>query len=214
MSVSRDVSLFIEGLASLRFQDVFNPYVDRYVPFDVEDAPAIRRENLRHVMEAAAAGDVDELWVGLELGHKGGRRTGLAMTDDANLVAHGHRFGVGDRMRHPTQAGPPKELTAGAVWELLADIDRSVFLWNVVPLHPHTPGDPLSNRRHTREERAGCRPTLEALINLLAPKRLVAIGRDASTALRQYGYAHAAVRHPAFGGRTQFLRQMRALPET
>jgi len=99
-------------------------------------------------------------------------------------------------------------MTAGIVWAALGDIDRRVFLWNVVPLHPHRPGELLSNRRHTASERAACLPYLAELIQMLAPVRLVSIGREASTALTKQGYAHIAVRHPAFGGKRDFLDQV------
>ena len=202
---------FVEAVARLRLPDCFNPYADIYAPFDLADAPAIRRANLASVLTAAASTGVDDLWVGLELGHRGGRRTGLAMTDDSNLLSHGRRFGVANELRTATRAGPAKELTAGTVWEALSNTQRTVFLWNVVPVHPHRPGEPLSNRRHTAAERLVSWPHLEALVALLRPKRLVTVGKDASNALAQRGLAHLPVRHPAFGGKKDFLAQIAEL---
>lgn len=211
MNVVPTVDSFVEAVAALRMNDCFNPYTDHYDPFDLKDAPKLRRSNLWHVLDAAAQVGVAEIWVGLELGHNGGRRTGLAMTDDTHLRAHGNRFGVADRLRRPTKAGPAKELTAGIVWEALSKIERSVFLWNVVPVHPHRPAEPLSNRRHTGTEREVCLPHLHSLIKLLRPTRIVAVGNDASTALRRCGYHHVPVRHPAFGGKRLFLEQVAAI---
>lgn len=151
---------------------------------------------------------VEDLWIGLELGYNGGRRTGLAMTDDAHLYAHGRRFGVADSMQVATRAGPQREMTAGIVWEALSQISRRVFLWNVVPLHSHATGKPLSNRRHTASERGVCLPHLAGLIEIVKPRRLVSVGREASAALARQGYAHIAVRHPAFGGKRDFLTQV------
>lgn len=202
---------FVEAVSAVRLEGCFNPYADRYPPFDREDAPAIRRANLFHTLEGAAKDGVDELWIGLELGHNGGRRTGLAMTDDAHLEAHGRRFGVADRMRSATHAGPGKEMTASIVWEALGRIDHSVFLWNVVPVHPHRLGEPLSNRRHSRSEREVGLPYLDLLIDLLRPRRLVTVGNDASAALSERGLAHVPVRHPAFGGKRKFLEQVARL---
>lgn len=189
----------------------FNPYADRYEPFDLPDAPAIRMANLVHVLDAAAQSGVHDLWIGLELGHKGGRRTGLAMTDDVHISAHGARFGVGEHVRRATHAGPISEMTAGIVWQTLAGIERRVFLWNVVPWHPHQPGDPLTNRRHSHAERLIGLPLLEQLINLLRPERLVAVGKDASAALAGRGHDHTAVRHPAYGGKAEFIQQITCL---
>ncbi|WP_324751209.1 uracil-DNA glycosylase [Sphingomonas sp. LY54] len=211
MSVAPALEEFIRGVAALRMDGCFNPYADRYDPFDVEDAPMLRRSNLRHVLGVAAKTGVADLWVGLELGHNGGRRTGLAMTDDMHLHAHGDRFGVANRLRSPTKAGPAKEMTAGIVWEALSRIERPVFLWNVVPVHPHRPSEPLSNRRHTATEREVCLPHLHFLVELLQPMRIVTVGNDASAALKRCGYPHVPVRHPAFGGKRQFLEQVAAL---
>jgi hypothetical protein len=211
VSIAARVTNFVEMVASLHLDNCFNPYVERYAPFDIEDAPAIRLANLTHVLGSAATSGVNDLWFGLELGHKGGRRTGLAMTDDTHLSAHGKRFNVEDRLRHATHAGPVKEITAGIVWEALDDIERSVFLWNVVPVHPHRPNEPLSNRRHTPTERSACFAQLEALIQLVRPKRLVAIGNHASLALTRFKYHHVLVRHPAYGGKHDFLKQIKQL---
>jgi hypothetical protein len=208
MSASAAVEEFVEAVSALELDGCFNPYAQRYPPFDLEDAPAIRRANLTHVLGSAAETGVDDIWIGLELGHNGGRRTGLAMTDDVHLAAHAQRFGVAAHVRCATRAGPCKEMTAGIVWQALAGIQRRVFLWNVVPVHPHRPAEPLSNRRHTTAERGACLPQLQALIALLRPLRLVAVGGHASVALARCSYPHAAVRHPAFGGKSDFLKQV------
>lgn len=211
MTTTTSVDRFVAAVAALQMNGCFNPYSHRYPPFDIEDAPAVRTSNLRHVLAAAARAGVADLWIGLELGHNGGRRTGLAMTDDAHIEAHGRRFGVADRLRCATKAGPAREMTAGIVWEALGRIERPVFLWNVVPVHPHRPAEPLSNRRHTPVERQTCLPHLHALIALLRPNKLVAIGNEAALALRQCGYPHVPVRHPAFGGKRDFLEQVAAI---
>ena len=211
MSIITAVDAFVDAVAALRMDGCFNPYADRYDPFDVEDAPMLRRSNLRHVLSAAARTTVADLWIGLELGHNGGRRTGLAMTDDRHLVAHGTRFGVENRMIAPTKAGPANELTAGVVWEALSKVERPVFLWNVVPVHPHRPSEPLSNRRHTAAEREVCLPYLLELIKLLRPTRIIAVGKEASAALTRTGHHHVPVRHPAFGGKRRFIEQIAAL---
>ena len=49
-----------------------------------------------------------------------------------------------------------RERTANVIWRMLMRIDEPIFLWNVFPLHPHEPDDPMSNRRHTAKERDAC----------------------------------------------------------
>ncbi len=192
----------VDGLARLRFKDVFNPYSDFCPHYDLPDAPAIRRTNLLSTFEAAASG-IDELWIALEPGHRGARRTGLAMTDEQRLAAHASRWGV--EVRRATRAGPETEQTAGIVWDALAGRAERILLWNVFPLHCHEPGRALSNRRHSARERDACRELTEGMVAMVRPQRIVAIGRDAQAAMAGFGYQALAVRHPSYGGKAEFL---------
>ena len=69
-----------------------------------------------------------------------------------------------------------------------------------MPLHPHRPGDPLTNRRPTPVEIAAWLPALCVLIERLQPRRIAAIGRCAQTACRQAGVPAYSVSHPSYGG--------------
>jgi hypothetical protein len=195
---------FVAHVSALKFRNVFNPYADVCPYHDHPAAPKIRRENLAAVLECALAIKVDAIWIGLELGYGGGRRTGLAMTDDARLATHADLFGA-KGIKRATVSGPETEITAGAVWEAIGIIKRPIFLWNVFPLHSHKPDEPLSNRRHSRYERDSCSDLLNSLIAALKPRLIVAIGRDTENALKRQGVRHHPVRHPAYGGRTKFI---------
>ena len=63
----------------------------------------------------------------------------------------------------------------------------------------------MSNRCHTRGEREACRPILTALFEMLRPRRVIAIGRDAYLALTDLGVDVEAVRHPSYGGQNEFI---------
>ena len=193
----------MSALARLRFPATFNPYADRCLEHDLPDAPQIRRHNLAATFEAAAGG-VDAIWIALEPGHRGARRTGLAMTDDRLLTTHARRWGLRGIAR-ATGSGPETEQTAGVVWGALANTSERVLLWNVFPLHCHLPAKALSNRRHTREEREACRDLTCAIIAMVNPGRIVAIGNDAQQAMSEFGHPCLRVRHPAYGGKAGFL---------
>ena len=85
---------FVTFVAELKFDDAFNPYSDTCADFDRPDAAAIRRGNLAKVLEAALATGVESIWIARDLGYRGGRRTGLALTDEAHLNAHARLLGV------------------------------------------------------------------------------------------------------------------------
>jgi hypothetical protein len=195
---------FVEALADLSFTDAFNPYSDACFDFDQDDAPAIRRKNLELVLNAAIERKVDSIWIARDLGYRGGRRTGLALTDEAHLADHSTLYGDLPLVR-ATKGPALAERTATIIWQTLNRIQRPVFLWNVFPLHPHEQGEPQSNRCHTRSERNACRPLLSWLLEVLHPRVVVAVGRDAQLALTDLGIEASQVRHPSYGGQSDFI---------
>ncbi len=202
---------FVDTLSGLAFQDTFNPYVHRCPSHDRDDAPCLRRRALFEMLQEAASSDLEAIWVGRDLGYRGGRRTGLALTDDCHIEAHATRWGI--EITRPTQGEVVSERTAAAVWDVLAHVKSQVFLWNVFPLHPHEPSEPFSNRAHNASERAAGEDVLVALIELLRPRRLIAIGNIAADSARRVcGSVEVVnVRHPSYGGHNEFLKTMRAL---
>lgn len=213
---------FVSLVADLRFDHAFNPYADTCPDFDRPDAAAIRRGNLAAVLEAALRTGVETIWVARDLGYRGGRRTGLALTDEVHLDAHARLLGAGELQR--STLGPATiERTATVIWRMLTEIRQPVFLWNVFPLHPHERGRPMTNRSHTRAERQACRHVLITLLDLLAPDSVLAIGRDAELAMVDLGVVAKPVRHPSYGGQPEFIHGVaqhyglkieRATPET
>ena len=201
---------FVETLADLSFTDAFNPYSESCDDFDHDDAPAIRRQNLKLVLDAAIERKVDSIWIARDLGYRGGRRTGLALTDEAHLTDHSVLYGDLPLVR-ATKGPALAERTASVIWQTLNRIQRPVFLWNVFPLHPHEHGDPQSNRCHTRSERNACRPLLSWLLDVLDPRVVVAVGRDAQVALSDLGIDAMQVRHPSYGGQSDFISGIEGL---
>jgi hypothetical protein len=202
---------FVSSLKATTFDNVFNPYADRCEVHDLQDAPDRRARALLVMMKAATRTEVDALWIGRDLGYRGGRRTGLALTDDVHLTIHATRWNV--KVERATTGSMVAERTAAVIWSMLASVTAPVFLWNVFPFHPHEPGDPFTNRSHTSRERVLGEAILAELILILRPRRLVAIGNDAAkTAGRLSGNAEVVqVRHPSYGGQRDFVRQVRSL---
>lgn len=201
---------FLNDLASVGIESVFNPYRDRCSQHDYEDGPELRRKTLSVILHAAAAagrrGDLEALWVGRDLGHRGGRRTGLAFTDDPNLRAHVRRWDQDVPIQYAVTGKTVTEPTARVIWKALEVIPEKVFLWNVFPFHPHIKGYPFTNRQHTAIERAIGEVFLERLIRLLSPHRLIAVGRNAEASLAKVAGGRPVhhVRHPSYGGVRDF----------
>lgn len=201
---------FVAAISELSFDAVFNPYCDRCLINDRADAAKLRRRNLLRCLETAMDAHVDTIWIARDLGYRGGRRTGIPLTDEAHLGAAGTMFG-GIHFDKATCGPIVTERTAAIVWRMLSSLPEPVMLWNVFPLHPHEKGDPLSNRCHTRAERELAWPFLKALVTMLKPKRIVAIGRDAANALVDIEIPVSAVRHPSYGGQVEFIAGVHAL---
>jgi len=202
---------FVSQLSTLRFTDAFNPYSDQCPVHDLDDAPVQRSNLLIQTLEMAEQIEVDSIWVGRDLGFRGGRRTGLAFTDDVHFHDHLSRWGIS--LARPTLGQPVAERTATIIWEMLERIQAPIFLWNVFPLHPHEHGAPFTNRAHNAEERKAGTEKLLQLIHLLRPKRLIAVGNDAEKVLgRISGGANVVkFRHPSYGGQVLFSQQVREL---
>ena len=202
---------FVRELRGLSFEDAFNPYSNRCPVYDKEDAPERRSRILLSLLKATLDQDVDAVWVGRDLGHRGGRRTGLSLTDDVHFRMHLKRWGLS--FKRPTKPPVVAEQTAGIVWRILSQIETSVFLWNVFPLHPHKPDNPFSNRPHNSVERNAGEELLSELIRMINPRRLIAIGNDAFDTAHRLSSRQKVfkVRHPSYGGQTQFLREVQEL---
>jgi uracil-DNA glycosylase len=195
---------FAKALSQLRLPSVFNPYVDCCPVYDRPDAPHVRRRNLVRCLEAALSVRIDTIWIARDLGHRGGRRTGVPLTDEVHLVQAGVLLG-GIALDRATRGPAVAERTAAIVWSVLSHIGEPTFLWNIFPFHPHEPDQPFSNRCHTRAERDATWPLLTALIAMIRPQRIVAIGQHAGMALAGIDIPVRVVRHPSYGGQAEFI---------
>ena len=206
---------FVDELSAVRLSDTFNPYQDHCPLHDQPDAAQRRRRNLQRCLEAALDAKADTIWVARDLGYRGGRRTGIPLTDEVHLDDAATLFG-GIELERATKGKAVSERTATVTWRLLTEIGRPVALWNVFPFHPHDLNDPMSNRCHRKAEREATWSFLTALLEMIRPKVLIAIGRDAGTALEPLGLRIETVRHPSYGGQADFIagiRSIYALPD-
>lgn len=137
------------------------------------------RRRLREYLERT--GEAPILLVGEAAGYRGARVSGLPFTSERQLTGAG-----------------PAEATATIVHRVLAElgIEEDVLLWNVVPTHPHRPGEAASNRRPSAGEIAAARPFLD---DLAIGRQVVPVGRVAEETLGIEG-----IRHPSHGGATAF----------
>lgn len=196
---------FVRDLSSIVLTDVFNPFSDTCNVHDRGDAAAVRSKNLRTYLGAALAQGIDTLWMGRDLGYRGGRRTGLALTDEYHLIDLEQVF-PNTKFTRATVGDAVAERTAAQIWRVLRALPKQPLLWNVFPFHPHEPSNPLSNRRFTRRELAAVEELNAQLISGLGVKRIVSIGQDAAHYAKKFGVSVETVRHPSYGGVVDFRK--------
>src|SRR5881392_1653768 len=106
------VSQFVDQLSSISLPNVFNPYRDICHVADHEESAAIRRRNLICYCEAMQSRDARMLWLGRDLGYRGGRRTGIALTDEFHLNVLVERYRVAGVAKATVDSEVKKERTA------------------------------------------------------------------------------------------------------
>jgi uracil-DNA glycosylase len=146
----------------------------------------LRRRRLVAYLESRRSAPV--LLVGEAAGYRGARFSGIPFTSERQLTGAG-----------------PAEATATIVHRVLDELGLTehVLLWNVVPTHPHRPGEPDSNRRPRAAEIEASSCFLELLA---ARRRVVPVGRVAEAAI-----GTAGIRHPSHGGAQEFRAGLAAL---
>lgn len=210
MARSLAIEQFIDRLAAVRLDNCFNPYTDTCTTYDVKSAPEIRRENLYSILKALTSMSAVDLWVGRDLGYRGGRRTGIALTDEHSLSLYADHLGL-PALRRATIGEPVKERTAANIFRIISSVDVSVLTWNVFPFHPFERDNAFSNRQHTKHEAIMGFSFLEEIADIVQVRNIVAIGNDAAVWAQRLGRSIHKVRHPSYGGQTEFLEKMHGL---
>lgn len=203
----------LDAVRKMEFKNTFNPYLERCMEHDVPEAPELRSYYLKEMLDRAATKELDAIWVGRDLGHRGGRRTGLALTDDVHFTTHLARWNL--EPKRLTHGEPVAEKTAKAIWDILDRVNVPIFLWNIFPLHPFEADNPFSNRAHNARERKAGVEILVNIVNYIKPHRIIAIGNvafDVLSSIFTKEQVHK-VRHPSYGGQFKFINKMEMLYE-
>jgi uracil-DNA glycosylase len=200
----------IHDLSTQNFTDSFNPYRDLCEYFDVPESCKVRKKNLENYFEYFSKFDAVDLWIGRDLGYKGGRRTGIPFTSENNISNLNSKLGLNLKIESNSKV-ISSEVSANTIWEIFNNLSNNIIFWNIYPYHPHEKGNQLSNRKFNREEEAFGLKILEALIHTLNIKRIICIGNDSYKSLKKIKIENIliiSVRHPSYGGVNTFKEQI------
>jgi uracil-DNA glycosylase len=202
---------YIDRLSRIQTAD------DAYNPFGAGDNPynAIRRANVLRYFEDIAAHQPHLALITEAPGYRGMRLTGVPMASRRRLVDGLSALGLFGADRGYQDVPEPgfeafqNEQSGTILWGTLAELGVVPLVWNSFPCHPHQPGNPLSNRKPRASEIAVGAPFVRELLEHFKPQKVIAVGNVAYGLLTDLGIPCVKIRHPAQGGKNDFVAGLR-----
>ncbi len=189
---------------------LFNQYTNNELATDLPNGDHIRRKNLlgylRSFYERPSI-----LVVGEAPGWRGCRFSGVPFTSESQLSRDALPF---DGQQSSLRTSPYEESTATIFWRQLLPYHPRFIAWNALPYHPHKQGNSLSNRTPNQQEISAYADLLSALVQLLKPNQIIAVGRSAEHAMGIMQMPAIYIRHPAHGGASSFRTGIQHLFES
>jgi uracil-DNA glycosylase len=198
------INPFVQALATATtLANVANPYQN-----------PVACSNLRIYLKAICSNRQYSgvLLVGEAPGQKGCALTGIPFTSERILNVSTHPF-INGTNGWKTKSSTT-EASATIVWGHFQNLKNLPALWNIFPFHPHTQSG--GNRTPNKSEILTNAHFFNMLLQILCPKTVIAVGKTAakhiplvltSTAFSQV----PSVRHPSFGGKSDFIKGLKRL---
>ncbi len=208
---------FIETLIQDLSQEIFDgdDVYNEYAP----DNPlnAIRRENLSLYLQEMMVRQPDFMLVMEAPGYRGCRLTGVPVTS-RKILSEGmtdlQMFGQEKGYRLTEEPGFENvygEQSATIVWNTLSDLGVVPLIWNSFPFHPRKGDNQRTNRKPRAAESQTGAIYLKRVIDFFKPATIIAAGNVAHKTLTDSGIDCQKVRHPAQGGKNDFVAGMTAI---
>jgi uracil-DNA glycosylase len=153
--------------------------------------------------------------IGEAPGYKGMRLTGVPWMSRRMLlegIPALEMFGVERGYQDVPEPGFERiksEQSGTIVWGTLAELGIVPFTLGAFPFHPHELGKPLTNRTPRRTEVQVGAQFLKELLDIFKPQKVIAIGNVAYASLTELGVPCVKIRHPANGGKNDFVAGLR-----
>jgi uracil-DNA glycosylase len=194
---------FVNKLALCNsFTDVENQYASEF------KYSQITRNNLIKYLEVMYQIKPSIMLIGEAPGYNGCRWSGIPFTAEKNIKIEykkGLLFGIENGFQLRDSKNPQSEASATIVWNYLHEAEVYPLIWNAFPFHPHKAYDKETNRTPKANEIYFGKEIMEELIKTFCIKHIVSVGNIAYTTLNSMGIKSAKVRHPANGGKAEFV---------
>lgn len=198
------IDKFIDDLASFPSNNkVFNQY-ESGIPEN-----QIRTDNLRIFLKKLEKIKPKILLCAEAPGYRGCRLTGVPFTSrkliieglkDIDIFGSNNGYKVTDEFQ-----GIMGEPTATIIWSELNQRRIIPLAWNAFPFHPHKENMQRTNRTPTNKELQTGEIFLRKIIEIFEIKDILAVGNKAEITLNNMSFNVFKVRHPANGGKNQFI---------
>ncbi|GAA4848888.1 uracil-DNA glycosylase [Algivirga pacifica] len=165
----------------------------------------IRRANLEKYLTHMYTLQPEVLLLGEAPGYKGCKLTGIPFTSE-EIVATNPFFQSQEYDFVNAKDALEKEKSANIVWKELDKYNQKPLIWNIFQFHPHTKDNLLTNRAPKKAELELGKTYLVKLLEIFKVKKILAIGRQAESQLKDLPYESIYVRHPSYGGKPYFVK--------
>ena len=153
--------------------------------------------------------------VGEAPGYRGCRLTGVPFTSEYLLINNMkglNLFGKENGYRLALEKEKLlKEATATIIWNTLLECGMTALSWNAFPFHPHKQDYSKSNRTPLKKELLIGQKPLFQIIEMFHIQKVIAVGNKAEESLNKLGIGCKKVRHPAQGGKNEFVKGIKEI---
>ncbi|GAB5494185.1 MAG: uracil-DNA glycosylase [Phototrophicaceae bacterium] len=208
---------FIEDIIERLSQEKFNnsDVYNQYAPDDANNA--IRRDNFKRYLNLILAQKPKHLMVMEAPGYRGCRLTGIPVTsykimleglDNLEIFGEEKGYHASNDEGFENIYG---EQSATIVWTTLNDLQITPLIWNTFPFHPHKLKQARTNRKPRVAETKLGLSYLHPIIEFFKPEVIIAVGNVAHDTMSKGNINCHKVRHPAQGGKNDFVAGLQEL---
>jgi len=196
----KEIEKLLEKLQAYKPNNsVFNQY------FNKDPFGNIRLNNLKLYLNSIKP---NLILIGEAAGYHGCRWSGIPFTSEHIMLKSEILIFKENGFKQSSKGSLKKEISATIVWNTIKDFSPLPLLWNIFPFHPHKLEKPSKNRTPTIDEVELGKEFLENIMNIYPKALLVAVGKVAQKKLESLDIKTKEVRHPSFGGKELFQKQM------